>query len=55
MFISGHKGNTNQNHRKIPPHSCQNSYHQEHHQQTINVDEEAGEKKTSYTAGGNVS
>jgi hypothetical protein len=27
----GHKGNANQNHTKILPHSCENSYHQEHH------------------------
>jgi hypothetical protein len=39
---SGHKGNANQNHTEILPHSCHNSYHQEHHQQP------------SYTAGGNV-
>jgi hypothetical protein len=25
----GHKGNANQNHVKIPPHPCWNSYHQE--------------------------
>jgi hypothetical protein len=33
LTIPGHKGNTNQNHTKIPPHSCQNSYHQEHQKQ----------------------
>jgi hypothetical protein len=27
--ISGHKGNSNQNHVEILPHSCKNGYHQE--------------------------
>jgi hypothetical protein len=36
MFnMPGHKGNANQNHIKIPPHSCYNDYHQEHKQQQI--------------------
>jgi hypothetical protein len=36
MFtIPGHKGISNQNHTKIPPHPCKNSYHQEHHQQQM--------------------
>jgi hypothetical protein len=31
MFsIPGHKGNTNQNHVKIPLHPCYNGCHQEH-------------------------
>jgi hypothetical protein len=29
------KGNVNQNHTKIPPHTCKNSYHQKHHQQQV--------------------
>jgi hypothetical protein len=33
LTIPGHNGNANQNHTKIPPHTCQNSYHQEHQQQ----------------------
>jgi hypothetical protein len=33
LSIPGHKGNVNQNNVKIPPHSCSNSYHQEHQQQ----------------------
>jgi hypothetical protein len=33
LTIPSHKGNANQNHTKIPPHSCQTSYHQKHHQQ----------------------
>jgi hypothetical protein len=34
MFnILGHEENANQNHVKIPPHSCQNGYYQEHKQQ----------------------
>jgi hypothetical protein len=38
MFtIPGHKGNANQNHTIIPPHSCYNSYHQKHHQQQMLV------------------
>jgi hypothetical protein len=35
LTISSHKGNTNQNHRKIPPHPCLNSHHQKHHQQHV--------------------
>jgi hypothetical protein len=27
VTIPGHKEDTNQNHTKIPPHSCQNSHH----------------------------
>jgi hypothetical protein len=30
-----HKGNANQNHIKILPHSCLNGYHQEHKQQQM--------------------
>jgi hypothetical protein len=29
LTIPGNKGNANQNHTKIPPHSCYNSWHQE--------------------------
>jgi hypothetical protein len=29
LTIPGHKGNANQNHTKILPHSCLNSHHQE--------------------------
>jgi hypothetical protein len=35
FIISGHKGNANQNHTKIPLHSYLNSYHQEHHHQQM--------------------
>jgi hypothetical protein len=35
LTISNHKGNANQNHTKIPPHPCQNSHHQKHHQQQM--------------------
>jgi hypothetical protein len=36
MFnIPGHKGNANQHHVKILPHSCYNGNHQEHKQQQI--------------------
>jgi hypothetical protein len=31
LTFPGHKGNANQNHTKIPPHPCKNSYHQQHH------------------------
>jgi hypothetical protein len=44
LTIPGHKGNVNQTLTKISPHSCYNSYHQEHHQQQM----------LAYTAGGNV-
>jgi hypothetical protein len=37
LTISGCKGNANQNHTKIPPHPCWNSYHQKHHQQQVLV------------------
>jgi hypothetical protein len=37
LTISDHKGNANQNHTKIPPHTCYNSYHQEQHQQQMLV------------------
>jgi hypothetical protein len=33
LTISGHKGNANQNHTKIPPHPCWNSHHPKHHHQ----------------------
>jgi hypothetical protein len=35
LTIPGYKGNANQNHTKIPPHSYWNSYHQEHQQQML--------------------
>jgi hypothetical protein len=35
LIIPGHKGNANQNHTKIPPHTCWNCCHQEHHQQML--------------------
>jgi hypothetical protein len=35
LTIPTHKGNANQNHVKIPPHPCLNSYHQEHQQQQM--------------------
>jgi hypothetical protein len=35
--IPGHKGNANQNQIKIPPNSCQKSYHQEHKQHRMLV------------------
>jgi hypothetical protein len=38
MFtIPDPKRNTNQMHTKFPPHSCSNSYHQEHQQQQMLV------------------
>jgi hypothetical protein len=33
----GHKWNANQNHVKIPPHSCQNGYHHQYKQQEMLV------------------
>jgi hypothetical protein len=50
LTIPGPKGNANQNHTKIPPHSCYNSYHQE--QMVVRM---LGENEPSYAAGGNVS
>jgi hypothetical protein len=44
LNIPGHKENANQNHIKIPPHSCQNGYHQEHKQQQMLA--RVGEKGT---------
>jgi hypothetical protein len=36
MFtVPDNNGNANQNYTKILPHSCENSYHQEHHQQQM--------------------
>jgi hypothetical protein len=37
LTISFHKGNANQNHTKISPHPCQESYHQKHQQQQVLV------------------
>jgi hypothetical protein len=34
LTIPGYKGNANQNHTKISPHSCY-SYHQDQHQQML--------------------
>jgi hypothetical protein len=35
LTISGHKGNANQNHTKIPPHPCWNSHHQKYPPLTV--------------------
>jgi hypothetical protein len=35
LTIPGHKGNANQNHTKILPHSYYNSHHPKHHQQQM--------------------
>jgi hypothetical protein len=35
LIISGHK--RNQNHAKIPSHSCWNSHHEKHHHQQVLV------------------
>jgi hypothetical protein len=35
LTIPDHKRNANQNHVKIPPYYCYNSYHQEHKQQML--------------------
>jgi hypothetical protein len=37
LTISGHKGNANQNHTKIPLYPCYACYHQKHHQQQMLV------------------
>jgi hypothetical protein len=35
LTISSHKGSTNQNHTKIPPHPCYNSHDPKHHHQQV--------------------
>jgi hypothetical protein len=50
---SWHKWNANQNHIKIPSHSCENGYHQEHKQQQM-LARIWGKKEPSYIVGGNV-
>jgi hypothetical protein len=44
LTIPGYNGNANQNHTKIPPHSCKNSHHQEHHQQQMMVSMQWGKR-----------
>jgi hypothetical protein len=44
----GLKGNANKNHIKIPPHYCQNSYHQEPKKQILSRMQ--GKKEPSYNA-----
>jgi hypothetical protein len=46
LNIPDHKGNANQNHVKIPPHSCTPP--------TTTVGEDVGKNEPSNTAGGNV-
>jgi hypothetical protein len=46
LTIPGHKENANQNHIKIPPHSCENCYHQGHQQQML---VRMQEKRNPYT------
>jgi hypothetical protein len=53
LNIPGHNGNANQNHVKILPHSCHNSYHQEHKQQQMLV--RKWRKRKPHTLLGNVS
>jgi hypothetical protein len=53
LNISDHKGNANQNHIKIPPHSCENGYYQEHKQQQMLV-RMWGKKEPLYTVSKNV-
>ena len=35
LSITDHQGNANQNHSEIPPHTCQNGYHQIDKQQVL--------------------
>ena len=37
LNITHHQGNTNQNHKEIPPYTCQNGYHQQLRQQQMLV------------------
>jgi hypothetical protein len=53
LTIPVHKGNANQNHIKIPSHSCQNTHHQEHQQKQM-LARMLGKKEPSYIASGNV-
>jgi hypothetical protein len=52
LTIPGHKGSTNQNHTKIPPHPLE---WLSSRIPTTNAGEDGGEKEPSYTASGNVS
>ena len=35
LNITNHQGNSNQNHNEIPPHTCQNDYHQREHKKKV--------------------
>ena len=52
LKITGHQENTNQNHNKITPHTCQNGFHQR--QKIMNLGKDVEEKEPLCTAGGNV-
>jgi hypothetical protein len=53
LKISGHKGNANKNHIKIPLHSFRKAIIK-NTKTTTNVFEDVGKTEPSYTAGGNV-
>ena len=48
--ITHHRGNANENHNKISPHTCQNGCYQKEHKGWWGW----GERGPSYTVGGNV-
>ena len=53
LNFKNYQRNTNQNYSEVPPHTCQNVYHQKN-LQTINAGEGGEKREPSYTAGGNV-
>jgi hypothetical protein len=53
FYIPGHKGNANQKHIKIPPHSCQESL-PSRTQTTTNIGKDMEKKEQSHTIGENV-
>jgi hypothetical protein len=53
LIISGHNGNANQNHTKIPPHLLEQPSSKQ--PPTTGVGEDVGKKEPSCTAGGNAS
>ena len=50
--IANHQGNVSQNHRKLWPHTCQNSYHQGVKNKSVELDAE--KRETLCVTGGNV-
>ena len=53
LRITGHQGNTNQNHSEIPPHTSENG-EKLTRQETTNVGEDVEKGEPSCSVGGNV-